>query len=400
MFEEEKVAFFLATRSIIRGNKGTLALTIMIIAMVFVNLVFQPSIISGVVVLFNRQSIDYSYGNLVIEPKSDRLYIDNVDELQKRIDRVPGVVGTSPRYAAGATYVNKGKSLSRTLYAINPDDEKSVLKISSSVVSGDYLSDGDTSQIVLGALLAGNKDEKKDRLPSLGGVDVGDAISITFTNGVTKEYRVKGIVKSDAFAVDTNAFITKKELESVLGIRNRASQILVRTKETGNEDAMRNSLMAYGVQEKIWTWEDKAAGFLEDTVRSFDIINLIATVVSLVIAVVVIFIVIFINTVYRRKQIGILQAIGIDRSIIIKSYIFQALFIFLCGTILGSVLLSFLISYMTAYPLKFPGGPVVPVVEPFLVIRGIISLFAVSVFAGYLPSWITTKEEILSAIRG
>ena len=70
----------------------------------------------------------------------------------------------------------------------------------------------------------------------------------------------------------------------------------------------------------------------------FDIINVISTIVSLVIAVVVIFIVIFINTVYRRKQIGILQAIGIDRSIIIKSYIFQALFIFASGTLARALL--------------------------------------------------------------
>ena len=76
----------------------------------------------------------------------------------------------------------------------------------------------------------------------------------------------------------------------------------------------------------------KIGGFPGKYCGKSDIINLIGNIVSLIIAVVVIFIVIFINTVYRRKQIGILKAIGIDRSIIIKSYIFQALFIFFCGT--------------------------------------------------------------------
>ena len=61
MLEEEQVAFFLASRLITRGNKGTLLLTIMIIAMVFVNLIFLPSIIAGIVVLFNQQNIDYSF---------------------------------------------------------------------------------------------------------------------------------------------------------------------------------------------------------------------------------------------------------------------------------------------------------------------------------------------------
>ena len=58
---------------------------------------------------------------------------------------------------------------------------------------------------------------------------------------------------------------------------------------------------------------------------------------------------------YRRKQIGILQAVGIDRSIIIKSYIFQALFIFASGTAAGFTLLFVLLQYLTASPLVFPG---------------------------------------------
>ena len=109
MFENAKVAFFLAKRSIVRGNKGTLSLTILIIGMVFVNLIFLPSIISGVAVLFNQQTIDYSYGNLVIEPKKNQVYINSADEPQKKIERIPGVNrGLSPVYYRGATIIYKG----------------------------------------------------------------------------------------------------------------------------------------------------------------------------------------------------------------------------------------------------------------------------------------------------
>lgn len=400
MFEESKVAFFLAKRSIVRGNKGTLYLTILIIGMVFVNLIFLPSIISGVAVLFNQQSIDYSYGNLVIEPKKNQIYINNVDELQKKIERIPGVTGVSLRFITGTTIVYKGNAVTPVLYAINPDDERRVLKTSSKVVSGEFLNEGDTDQIVIGYRLAGNEDEKLDVIPSLGGVDVGQAVDVTFNNGVTRQYRIKGIINSDSYGADSNAFITKKEYESVFGLENKANQILVRTQETGNEDKMRNTLMSFGVQEKIWTWEEKSANFLNQIIGSFNIINLIGTVVSLIIAVVVIFIVIFINTVYRRKQIGILKAIGIDRSIIIRSYIFQALFIFAIGTIIGCLFLSLILQLLAANPIVFPGGPVAPVVDSMLIIRSMISLLVVSLIAGYVPAWITTKEDILSAIRG
>jgi len=400
MLEQEQVAFYLASRLISRGNKGTLLLTVMIIAMVFVNLIFLPSIIAGVVILFNQQSIDYSYGNLVVEPRENELIIPNVVELQQKINRVPGVIASSPRYTSGATVVYKGKSATTLLIAINPDDEKQVLKIHTQIISGDYLSEADTNQMVIGYQLAGSKEQQVDRIPTLGGVEVGKTVQVTFNNGVARQYRIKGIIASNSFSVDSNAFITKKEMESVLGTSNTANQILVKTKTTGDEDAMRLTLMQYGVQEKIWTWEDKSADFLKTIVGSFGIINFIGTIVSLIIAIVVIFIVIFINTVYRRKQIGILQAIGIDRSIIMKSYIFQALFICTVGTLVGCVLLYAMLQYLTTSPLVFPGGPVAPVIEPMLVLRAIASLFVVSLIAGYVPAWITTREDILSAIRG
>jgi len=400
MLEESKVAFFLAKRSIVRGNKGTLSLTILIIGMVFVNLIFLPSIITGVAVLFNQQSIDYSYGNLVIEPKKNQVYITRASELQRKLERIPGITGVSPRYLTSATVAYKGNVVNPVLYAINPRDEQGVLKIGTKVSSGSYLADGDTGQIVLGFRLAGNEDEKLDVVPSLGGVQVGRVVDVTFNNGVTRQYRVKGIVTSNSFSVDSNAFITKEEYEEVFGLEDLANQVLVRTIETGKENEMRNTLLSYGVQEKIWTWQEKSANFLNQIIGSFNIINFIGTAVSLVIAIVVIFIVIFINTVYRRKQIGILKAIGIDRSIIIKSYLFQALFIFAIGTLVGGLFLLLILQLLAANPIVFPGGPVAPVVDVVLIARSTVSLFLVSLIAGYVPAWITTREDILSAIRG
>ncbi|MFA5266967.1 MAG: FtsX-like permease family protein [Methanoregula sp.] len=400
MLEEEQVAFFLASRLITRGNKGTLLLTIMIIAMVFVNLIFLPSIIAGVVVLFNQQTIDYSYANLVIEPREGSLLIQDPTRLVEKINRVPGVVASTPRYSAGATIVYKGKSTTPLVVAIDPEREPEVMKVYSSIASGDFLSGSDTGQILIGTTLAGDREQKVERSPTLGGVDVGKTVDVTFSNGVTRQFRVKGILDAGTSGVDNAAFINRKDLAEVFGNDDPTNQVLVRTQTTGNEDTMRLVLMQYGVQEEIWTWEDKSADFLASIVGSFNIINLISTFVSLIIAVVVIFIVIFISIVYRRKQIGILQAIGIDRRIIIKSYILQALFICVCGTIAGFALLLAVLQYLLVYPLVFPGGPVAPLQESGLVLRSIASLFAVSLIAGFVPSWLTTREEILSAIRG
>jgi putative ABC transport system permease protein len=400
MFEGLRVSAFLAWKSIQRGSKGTLALTIMIIALIFVNLIFLPSIISGVVKTFDDQSINFDFANLVIEPREGSQYIDGVTGLQKKVERIPGITGTSPRIAAGVTYFYRGRNTASTLYGITPEDERSATKIADYMTEGEFLSNGDTDAIVMGVTLAGQEGEEAGGLPSLQGVVVGDSVEVAYPNGETRTYRVKGIYKTQSFGVDTAAFVTSREMSGVLGLRDQASMVLVKTEVNGREDDYKMVLLSYGIQEEIRTYQEKSGGFVDQAIQSFNIINAISTLVSLIIAVVVVFIVIFINTVNRRRQIGILKAIGIDQQIIINSYVLQVLFITAVGALAGMALAAGVMAYLTAYPLVFPGGPVYPVVEVQAILRSIASLFAVSVVAGYIPAWQIAGEDILTAIRG
>ncbi|CCJ36332.2 FtsX-like permease family protein [Methanoculleus bourgensis] len=400
MFEGLRVSAFLAWKSIQRGSKGTLALTIMIVALIFVNLVFLPSIISGVVKTFDDQSINFDFANLVIEPREGSQYIDGVTGLQKKVERIPGITGTSPRIAAGVTYFYRGRNTASTLYGITPEDERSATKIADYMTEGEFLSNGDTDAIVMGVTLAGQEGEEAGGLPSLQGVVVGDSVEVAYPNGETRTYRVKGIYKTQSFGVDTAAFVTSREMSGVLGLRDQASMVLVKTEVNGREDDYKMVLLSYGIQEEIRTYQEKSGGFVDQAIQSFNIINAISTLVSLIIAVVVVFIVIFINTVNRRRQIGILKAIGIDQQIIINSYVLQVLFITAVGALAGMALAAGVMAYLTAYPLVFPGGPVYPVVEVQAILRSIASLFAVSVVAGYIPAWQIAGEDILTAIRG
>ncbi len=394
------VAFFLALRSIQNGNRFTLLLTIAIMGLVFVNLVFLPSIISGVIINFNTQSIDYSFGNLVIEPREQQTYIANVSSLKRKVDQIPDVQATSPRIQIGATYNYRGKSLSGSLVGLTPKYDEQVTLIGTKVVAGEFLSDTDTDSIVLGITLAGNQDTSKDKTDSLGGPQVGDMVLVIFNNGVVRNMKVKGILSTRVYNVDLNAYVTIREMENVLGTEDKASSILVKMTRRGYEDQGKLLLMEYGVQEKIRTYKEKAGGFVDDAVTAFGIINAISTVVGLVIATVVTFIVIFINTVNKRRQIGILKAIGIHKTVIIYSYIFQVLFIATCGSILGLALAGLLVTYLNVNPLIFPGGAVYPVVEAAPFIRSIISLYVVSLISGFIPSYQTANEPILEAIRG
>jgi putative ABC transport system permease protein len=400
MFQDQRVALFLAIRSLKRSSLGGLLLVIIIIALVFTNMLFLSSLVQGAVQLFNENTIEYSTSDILIEPRADERYIENIDALLTRVNNAPGVRRASARYTLGATLFAEDKSLSLPVTAFRPQDEREVTRIQTRMQEGEFLSEGDTSAIIIGSMVAGNEDESQDLFESLGGVRVGDSIEVIFANGVRKEYRIKGIFRTQFYTVDYTAYITWEEMNRVLGEENtRASNVAVNVEQGRDLDTMVTSLMRFGVQEDVKTWRDALGQAVEQAVESYDIINNITVLVSLVIAVVVIFIVNTIKALNNRRQIGILRAIGIERSIIVQSYIFQIMVIALLGTILGLCLMQGLIIYFRAYPVEFPEGSVSLFVEPLDMVVNAVYLFLTACVAGTVPAWRITREGILNAMR-
>ncbi|NMB78544.1 MAG: ABC transporter permease [Methanomicrobiales archaeon] len=397
-----RVSLYLAVRAIRRGNRNTLALTILIIALVVVMMNFLTMIIGGVVTLYNQQMIDYQYGDVSVQPREKALYIDNADALVKEIRRMPGVLGVTSHMSTGTTITNtrNGKFQTKSLVAFSPRDERSVTKFDRAMLSGDYLSEGDEGQILIGDLLAGDEDEKKDKIPSLGGVKVGDHIEVAYSNGVVKDYRVKGIFKTDGVMIDSSAFVTRAEMDSVMHTNGKATEILVKGSSAQDAEKLKLTLYEYGVQEQVKTWQERGSGIIGDAIASFNLIGTIMTVVSLIVASVVVFIVTFINIINRRKQIGIMKAIGIRKQTIIGSYLIQVLFLCSAGMMAGAFLLNAICLFLTWYPLHFPMGFITPSVDYGGLVISMIALFIVAVVSGYLPSSQVASEEILDAMRG
>ena len=396
------VSLYLAARAIRRGNRGTLALTILIIALVVVLMNFLALIIGGVVSLYNQQMIDYQYGHVVIDPKEKEFFISDADSLVRRLTRVPGVTGVTAHLTTGTTITNtkNGKFQTKSLTAFDPGDETTVTRYHLKITDGDYLSRGDTGQILIGRLLAGNEDEAQDKVPSLGGIQVGDQVVVTYGNGVVKSYRVKGIFETEGVMIDSSAFITRTEMDSVMPTEGLATEILVRGTSAGDAGRLKYAIMNYGVEERVRTWNEKGKGILGDAIASFSLLNNIMTFVSLVVASVVVFIIIFINIINRRKQIGILKAIGIRRQVIIGSYLIQVIFLCTCGVLTGILILNAISTVLTINPLRFPMGYITPVINYSGLAISIILLFLVSLLSGYIPAWQVAKEEILDAMRG
>jgi putative ABC transport system permease protein len=400
------VSLYLAVRALRRGNRGTLLLTILLIALMVVLMNIMVVILGSVVSDYYQQLVDYQYGHVIILPKDKQTYIADAGHLVERLERVPGVFGVSSRYTTGVTIASPrtGKSPSASLTAIDPEDEMTVSKYHTRIIDGDYLAPGETGQIVIGALLAGYEDETKDKFESLGGARVGDLVTVSYRNGAGKVYRVKGIYQTDTALNDVSAFVTRTDLESVMPAGGKATTVVIRGNGGSTDPAYAYSLkiacLESGVQEQVKTWREKGQALIADAMGSIQLIQNLILAVSLVVASVVVFVITFINITNRRKQIAILKAIGIPGKTIVKNFLFQTFFLCSCGAFAGWLLLLMLTGLLNLFPLKMNTGYVYPSIDYSSFFISILLLYTVGLLSGYLPARKVADEDILEAMRG
>ncbi len=400
-----KASLFLAYKTIVRGSKGTLIMTILIMTLAYVNLIFISSIFGGIVEAINEQYIDNLYGNIVITPASDKIYIEN--KQTSSINHIPGIVAISAHYINDALIsydeYKDGNNIQQgkwKIKSVNVEDEKRVTAISDSIIAGEYLDDRDRDKIVIGKEIAGGQGGDLDYL-SLGGVLVGDKIDVKFSNNIKRTYTIKGIFSTKNNQADQMAFVTKKEMESVLGVHNLSSEIIIKTIEKGQEEQYIEPIRQSGFyDEEIRTWE-QLTGFTSSASKSFTMISIILGAIGTIVAGITIFIIIFVSIVNKRRQIGILKAIGMKESTIILSFVMQAVFYAIIGILLGISIILFVIRpFFVDNPLDFPVGWVSLKITFDIIKISNISLMVAALIGGFIPAFRGTRESILDSIWG
>ncbi|MGA2912613.1 MAG: ABC transporter permease [Methanoregula sp.] len=400
--KELKVAFLLALRSLQRGGRSSVILTILIVGMCFTNMIFLPAMFNGIGQSITKQVVDYEVGNVLVSPQSGDQYVTDLGATLDLINGMPGVDRATPHYSKGATLKYRQRVLGVSVRAISPNDEKYVSPLYTKMIGGSYLGDGDTGEVIIGKPVAGDASirQEDEFQPSLGGVRVGDSITIEYGNGYTKDYRVKGIYYTGWSQADSTVYVTWTDMEQVEGKPlDFADYITVKAKPGYSEKFIKDELQQYGVSQKVQTTSDLLSKSLGRALQSFAIINTVSLIVSIIITTVVLFIVITIKTLNSRKQIGILKAIGVDKEVIMHNYGFQVIILAVFGIILGIIIASMLAVYMAYHPIVTPEWSATLYITPMDLVINSLILFVAAIIAGYVPAWQVSREDIQTAMR-
>lgn len=399
MRSETRIPFYLAWKYLRRGNKWTLLLIVFLMAVAFVNLIFITSLFNGIIDGTNKQIINTMAGNIYITPKNGDNYINNQSQVVDKIENTAGVQAASSEIFVPASLKSNSHTGNWTILAIDPNQEKKVTNVSEKMTSGSYLDPNDTNSIIIGRQIAGGAGVEENAF-SFQGAKVGNKVTLSL-NGLEKVFTIKGIFDTKFIDTDDRAFISKIALsEMTPGIDDKASTIIIKTKTGVAESNVIDKLKTNGVDENIYTWEE-VAGLMASVTTSFLSINVLMTFVGILIAAITIFIIIYIDIVNKKREIGILRAIGIKPYIIFCSYIIQAAVYSVAGVILGSaIFFAIIVPYFNIHPFALPICDAVLVSNKTDFIARAETIMWVAVFSALIPAVAITRSKILNAIFG
>lgn len=409
-----KIGLLLGWRQIQRASLSTNLLIVFVMMLTFLNLIAVSGILVGLIVGAEVAVREKSLGDMIITARDDENHILETERFVRELSAYPEVSAYSVRYK-GAGVLEANYQLRRdlsgerdianvTVTGIDPVAEEGMTGLSEELIAGEYLTPTDEGKILLGALYTKEyASNYGDIFETIEDISVGDTIRLT-SGSITKEFVIKGIVQSKVDEVSLNTYIPEREFRRLFNrIDRNADQIVVRLDVPEESQDLKTAMVDSGLDDlaKIQTYEEGVPKFLTDIKNTMNLLGTLIGSIGLVVASITIFIIIFINALARRRYIGILKGIGIDRHAIECAYVVQAGIYALVGSVLG-VFMTYviLIPYFKANPINFPfsDGILVAPIEGTAIRFAI--LLVTTLIAGFIPALMIARGNTLNAILG
>jgi putative ABC transport system permease protein len=268
------------------------------------------------------------------------LTITGAEELQVLIGEIQDVRATENRIFFGASLIKGVDELPCLGVAIETEKDPDLFNIKESILEGEWLRPGE-AKVLIGKGLA------KDI-----GLKVGDLITVRMITSSEEDdfswnamdLEVKGIFESGNPTVDNMRIIVPlKTAQEGLSLGTDVTEIVVRLK-SGDDRVIervmvgiRERLKSKNLNLEVYSWKDLAGDFLMISQMKSKGTGMIVFIL-LFIASMGIINTMLMAVMERTREIGMMAALGMKKSEIMKLFIFEGGFIGVFGSLLGCLL--------------------------------------------------------------
>jgi ABC-type lipoprotein release transport system permease subunit len=383
-----RVILFMALKDIFK-DKRILALVVFALTIGYTNVLMSTAVMNSFIGLFYDQITDTTVPHIVVEPREEKKFIEHTESKVKNIEGIAGVVGVASHLNSSGIVILKNKNIGCSVVGITPSLEKNISIIPEKIEKGNFLNDKEKTSVLIGTMLADDLE-----------VSVGQRVTLVYSNGVKREYSVKGIVNTGFLFVDMlNVYVTREEIESVFGTHDRSTEIGVRLADRDAVGTYKLLIMKQLPSDDVKTWEEKM-GFFVQLIGVLKIIWNAIRMMGLLTVIVTIAIIIYVNVTSKRRQIGILKAIGARNHIVLGIFLLEAVLWSMMGTFFGLILSHVLAYILNSIRIVLPIGLLVLRISSEAILLTVLLIFIASLLAAFMPARQGSRINIIKAIWG
>tara|TARA_Y100000768_G_scaffold372074_1_gene339397 strand:- start:2088 stop:3308 length:1221 start_codon:yes stop_codon:yes gene_type:complete len=224
------------------------------------------------------------------------------------------------------------------LIGIDSDEEKTFSDISQNMIDGNYFSKIKSKPVIIGKKLADNLN-----------LDLKKKISFTFVddNGDLQrvKFKVEGIYKSANSIFDGGTvYVKKQDLIKLIENKSSVHEIAIVLNNIGHTDIFKKKLSNMNSNNKVETWKDLSPelGSVQELMVWFFLIFMSIILLALSFGIANIMLMAVLE---RKRELGMLMSVGLNKSKIFLMILFETIFISLIALPVGILLSYLMISY-------------------------------------------------------
>jgi len=331
--------------------------------------IFSAALMNGMM----QQRIDAAISNEIssiqlhnpkyLENNEIQFSIKNANEVVSKIENMPDVKAVSKRIKLTAMAKTARTGTGVIIYGIDPYKEKKVTEIYSKIPDSAFLAENmhftDPERIhnylkdscgtyfenaKRNPILIGQKLAKKLKVKVRSKI----VISMQRLDGTPTEgaFRVIGIYKTNNTMFDElNIFVRASDLENLTGMDSTSThEVAVLLKEDEKIDEVKNTLQTDYPQLDVMTWQEiqPDLGMMTQYMNYMLYIFIIIILLALGFGIVNTMLMVVLE---RIKELGMLMAVGMNRSRVFRMIMLETIFLSITGAILGMIISSIVINH-------------------------------------------------------
>jgi ABC-type lipoprotein release transport system permease subunit len=399
----------LAWRNLWRNKKRTVIAASSVFFAVLLALVMR-SMQKGSYDFMIDSSVRISTGYVQVHAKGywDKRSLDKSmvlnKEVESKINRLQDVTLVIPRFET-FTLVSRGNATKvSSIVGINPEKERTILKLREKLVAGKYLSDSSTG-VLIGQGLA-----------ELLKVAVGDSIVLYGQgfHGITAaaQVPVQGIIKLPIPEMNkTMIYCSLSYAQWLYSAPGRITSLSIMIDKPDQLDAVQSEVgKLFDDKYEVMTWKEMTP----EIVQSIEVDSAGGIIMLAILYIVIgfgIFGTVMMMTTERTKEFGILIAVGMKKTKLIIVTTLETIFISLTGVFAGIVVSYPILLYFYYHPIKLTGDladamlafgiePLLPFsIAPGIFVAQFWTVLLIALLSAWYPFRFVQKLKAVEAIR-